>query len=146
MSEWVVIITSVLGVLGGGGAFVSFILYRKQQKRFKTAEAFEKEVNALRAAVATLEAAQGVYETQLTAQSIRIDEFQKTIANQDGQIRHIRNEKHTVEIKHAKNKTAINRAYECPFCEDKAACPVLKQRADNEEQYLREIQRDKKPE
>ena len=45
--DWLQIISIVFGVLGGSGALVTYLLYSKQLKRFKNAEAFEKEVQAL---------------------------------------------------------------------------------------------------
>ena len=41
--DWLQIISIVFGVLGGSGALVTYLLYSKQLKRFKNAEAFEKE-------------------------------------------------------------------------------------------------------
>lgn len=49
--DWLQIISIVFGVLGGSGALVTYLLYSKQLKRFKNAEAFEKEVQALKAAM-----------------------------------------------------------------------------------------------
>ena len=37
--DWLQIISIVFGVLGGSGALVTYLLYSKQLKRFKNAEA-----------------------------------------------------------------------------------------------------------
>lgn len=125
-------IIQVIALLCGSTTIVTFILYRKQQKRFKTAEAFEKEVIALRGTMETL-------QNQITFQAGRIDEMQKLVISKDMYIEQLSSEKHIIEVKHAKNKSAINTAYACTYCKDKSECPVLKKRAENEEAYLKEI-------
>ena len=126
-------ILAAFSALCGGSTFFTLFMYRKQQKRFKTAEAFGNEVSALAAA-------QGLLRDQITFQAGRIDELQKLLVSKDDYIGQISAEKHTIEMKHAKNKSAINKAYECRFCENTADCPVLIQRAQNEEEYLRKIE------
>jgi TPP-dependent indolepyruvate ferredoxin oxidoreductase alpha subunit len=108
------------------------VLYRKQQKRFKTAEAFEKEVTALKTTVEIL-------QQQVAFQEGRINETQKLVINKDAYIAQLSQEKHAIEIKHAKNKSAINKAYGCGHCSDASLCPVLKQRTENEEEYLKTL-------
>lgn len=55
MSDFTTVLSLILGFLGGGGALVTYMLYRKQLKRFKNAEAVEKEVATLRSAIAAME-------------------------------------------------------------------------------------------
>lgn len=134
MNEFMQIFSLIFGVLGGSGALITFLLYRKQLKRFKNAEAFEKEVEALNKTVLIL-------QQQVEWQGKQIENMQRTIGEKDAYIVQLTADKHVLEIKHAKNKGAINRAYECTLCNDKAECPVLKKRAENEEDYLRKIER-----
>lgn len=134
MNEFIQIFSLIFGVLGGSGALITFLLYRKQLKRFKNAEAFEKEVEALNKTVLIL-------QQQIEWQGKQIENMQRTNGEKDAYIAQLASDKHVLEIKHAKNKGAINRAYECVLCNDKAECPVLKKRAENEEDYLRKIER-----
>ncbi len=55
MSDFTTVLSLIFGFLGGGGALVTYMLYRKQLKRFKNAEAVEKEVATLRSAIAAME-------------------------------------------------------------------------------------------
>ncbi|MDR0541154.1 MAG: hypothetical protein LBH19_02955 [Dysgonamonadaceae bacterium] len=126
------IITSIITVLCGSSTIITFILYRKQQKRLITAEAFEKEVDALKSAVETMRQQLQFYDGRLT-------EMQKLVIGKDAYIEQLSKEKHVLEIKNAKNKSAINKAYECNHCTDISLCPVLMQRTINEEEYLKKI-------
>lgn len=127
-------ILTAITTLFGGTSFYTILLYRKQEKRAKNAEAFGKEVTAL-------QTAQGIYEKQLESQSKRIDELQKQLTNQDARMRELREDNNILEIKHAKNKSAINKAYSCTFCPSTGQCPVLVQRAINEEDYVKQIEK-----
>ena len=129
--DWT-LITSIVSLLCGSTTIVTFVLYRKQQKRFKTAEAFEKEVIALKGTVEIL-------QQQITFQENRITDTQKLVINKDAYIAQLSHEKHVLEVKHAKNKSAINKAYGCIHCSDASLCPVLVQKAANEESYLTEL-------
>lgn len=131
--DWT-ILTSIISILCGSSTVITFMLYRKQQKRFKTAEAFEKEVTALRATVEIL-------QQQVTFQEGRITDTQKLVINKDAYISQLSHEKHVLEVKHAKNKSAVNKAYSCSHCPDAALCPVLIQRAANEEEYLKSLEK-----
>jgi preprotein translocase subunit YajC len=126
------ILTSIISILCGSSTVITFILYRKQQKRFKTAEAFEKEVTALKTTVEIL-------QQQVAFQEGRINETQKLVINKDAYIAQLTQEKHALEIKNSKNKSAINKAYSCGHCSDISLCPVLKQRTANEEEYLKTL-------
>ncbi|MDD4728575.1 MAG: hypothetical protein PHN55_07485 [Dysgonamonadaceae bacterium] len=129
--DWAIIM-SILSVLAGSSTVVTFVLYRKQQKRFKTAEAFEKEVEALKNTVETM-------RQQLTFYDGRLTEMQKLVVGKDAYIGQLSQEKHILEIKNSKNKSAMNKAYGCEHCSDVALCPVLKQRALHEEEYLKSL-------
>lgn len=131
------IILGVLTVISSGSAIVIGLMFRKQTARVKNAEAVEKEVQALRGTVVSLQKQQEFYEKRLEA-------MQKLIIDKDNYIAVISHDKEVVEIKHAKNKSAINRAHECEFCKgDTAKCPVLAQRMRNEEEYLQSIEKRK---
>lgn len=131
------IILGVLTVISSGSAIVIGLMFRKQTARIKNAEAVEKEVQALRGTVVSLQKQQEFYEKRLEA-------MQKLIIDKDNYIAVISHDKEVVEIKHAKNKSAINRAHECEFCKgDTAKCPVLAQRMRNEEEYLQSIEKRK---
>lgn len=131
------IVLGVLTVISSGSAIVIGLMFRKQTARVKNAEAVEKEVQALRGTVVSLQKQQEFYEKRLEA-------MQKLIIDKDNYIAVISHDKEVVEIKHAKNKSAINRAHECEFCKgDTAKCPVLAQRMRNEEEYLQSIEKRK---
>lgn len=127
-------ILAAFSAVAGSGTFVSLLMYRKASKRQKNAEAFEKEV-------ASLQAAQNVYKDQLNYQGSRIDALQREITTQDARMRELREDNNILEIKHAKNKSAINKAHECTFCNSIADCPVLRQRTKNEEEYVAQIEK-----
>lgn len=126
------IITTIVSILAGSSTIVTFVLYRKQQKRFKTAEAFEKEVDALKNTVETMRQQLQFYDGRLT-------EMQKLVVGKDVYISQLSQEKHTLEVKNSKNKSAMNKAYGCEHCTDISLCPVLMQRAENEEEYLKSL-------
>lgn len=46
MEIWVAVVSGVLALFGGGGAVVSWMLFRKQSKRIKNAEADSAETKA----------------------------------------------------------------------------------------------------
>ena len=129
--DWT-ILTSIISILCGSSTIVTFILYRKQQKRFKTAEAFEKEVDALKNTVETMRQQLQFYDGRLT-------EMQKLVVGKDVYISQLSQEKHTLEVKNSKNKSAMNKAYGCGHCTDISLCPVLVQIAANEEEYLKSL-------
>lgn len=131
------IVLGVLTVISSGSTIVIGLMFRKQTARIKNAEAVEKEVQALRSTVVSLQKQQEFYEKRLEA-------MQKLIIDKDNYIAVISHDKEVVEIKHARNKSAINRAHECEFCKgDTAKCPVLAQRMRNEEEYLQSIEKRK---
>lgn len=130
------LLTSIISILCGSSTIVTFILYRKQQKRFKTAEAFEKEVDALKNTVETM-------RQQLQFYDGRFTEMQKLVVGKDAYINKLSQEKHTIEVKNSKNKSAMNKAYSCEHCLEVSLCPVLMQRAANEEEYLKSLNNEK---
>lgn len=133
--DWT-ILTTIITVLAGSSTIVTYLLYRKQQKRFKTAEAFEKEVDALKNTVETM-------RQQLLFYDGRLTEMQKLVVGKDVYIKQLSQEKHTLEIKNSKNKSAMNKAYSCEHCSDISLCPVLIQRAANDEEYLKSLNKSK---
>lgn len=132
MSDFTTVLSLILGFLGGGGALVTYMLYRKQLKRFKNAEAVEKEVATLRSAIAAMEQNQKWYEERLAS-------LQKLLLEKESYVEVLSKDKNLLVIKHSKNKGAINKAYECSFCPDTSKCPVLIQRSKNEDEYLRTL-------
>ena len=125
-------ILGVLTLISGSTTGISLFMYRRQSRRFKNAEAFEKEVAALSSTVENL-------KSQISFYDERLNKLQELIVNKDVYIGVISEEKNALEIKHARNKSAINRAYACGYCSDLKDCPVLKQRTKNEEEYLKII-------
>lgn len=129
------ILTAITVISGSLAGFVGF-MYRKQTKRFKNAEAFDMEVVALKKTIELL-------KEQVEWQAGQIIEVQKLVAQKDVYIEQIVKERHILELKHAKNKSAINCAYSCINRESHqlptATCPVLIQRQKNEEEYVKEI-------
>lgn len=134
MADWISILGIVLGFLGGGGVVVTWILYRKQEKRLRNAEAVEKEVESLRKTVETLQLNQTFYEERLKA-------LQALVVEKDTYIGVLSGDKHTLEVKHAKNKSAINLAHSCGFISCPDDCVVLRQRAKNDEEYAKRIEK-----
>lgn len=132
MSDFTTVLSLIFGFLGGGGALITYMLYRKQLKRFKNAEAVEKEVATLRSAIAAMEQNQKWYEERLAS-------LQKLLLEKESYVEILSKDKNFLEIKHSKNKGAINKAYECSFCSDTSKCPVLIQRSKNEEEYIRTL-------
>lgn len=132
--EWYNILSIVLTFLGSGSAVVTWLLYRKQSVRIKNAEAFEREVEALRHEIEELRASVEFERSQR-------EKDKELLAKADALNRQLRSEFNNVEIKNAKNKSALNKAYECTFCPDSSLCPALKQRKKNEDEYLVELQR-----
>lgn len=133
MGDLISLLGIIFGFLGGGSALMTWLLYRRQSERIKNAEAFEKEVSALRSEIEELR---------------KSVEFERKQREQDKEIiskleiinTQLHAESNTLEIKNARNKKAINSAYGCTFCHDSSNCPVLKQRQQNEDDYLRELQ------
>lgn len=132
MSDFTSVLSLIFGFLGGGGALVTYMLYRKQLKRFKNAEAVEKEVATLRSAMAAMEQNQKWYEERLTS-------LQKQLLEKESYVEVLSKDRNLLEIKHSQNKGAINKAYECSFCPDTSKCPVLIQRSKNEDEYLKTL-------
>lgn len=126
-------ILTILSAVFGGTSFYTLLLYRKQQKRFKTAEAFGQEVTALEATITTLQKQVEFHEQRLNA-------TQQQLMERDAQYTQLMKEKHVLESKNYKNKTAINSAFSCEFCEDTKDCPVLKQRTKHETEYLQSLE------
>lgn len=131
--DWT-ILTSLISVLCGSGTVVTYALYRKQQKRYKIAEAFEKEVVALKATVETM-------QTQLRFYDERLSEMQKLVVGKDAYISQLSQDKHLLEVKNARNKSAINKAHGCGHCANVSDCPVLRQKTANEDDYLKQLNR-----
>ena len=92
--DWLQIISIVFGVLGGSGALVTYLLYSKQLKRFKNAEAFEKEVQALKAAMSVL-------EQQITFQAGQITSLQQSYAARDTEAKQLERSLHICEVKNS---------------------------------------------
>lgn len=122
-------LTSLISLIFGSSTIVTYGLYRKQQKRLRTAEAFAKEVEALKSTINAMQQQMQYYEGRLT-------EMQKLIIGKDTYIAQISQDRHTLEIKNAKNKSAINKAYGCVYRSDTHACPVLTQRISNEKDFF----------
>ena len=129
MSDFTTVLSLIFGFLGGGGALVTYMLYRKQLKRFKNVE---KEVATLRSAITAMEQNQKWYEERLSS-------LQKLLLEKESYVEVLSKDKNLLEIKHSKNKGAINKAYECSFCPDTSKCPVLIQRSKNEDEYLKTL-------
>lgn len=132
MANWLQIISLLFGLLGGGGAFVTYLLYSKQMKRIKSAEASEKEITNIRAGL-------DVMRDQISFQAGQIAALQKALIERETDNETLRKEKHVLEVKNSKNKSAMNKAYECKFCPDTSKCIVLIQRKQNEEDYLKTL-------
>lgn len=131
MGNLISILGLLVGLLGGGGVFITWMLYRKQTKRFKEAEAFEKDAQAWKTALESL-------QNQVNWQEERLSILQKTLLEKESYVLVISKEKDILEVKHAKNKSAINKAH---GCELSSSCPVLKQQAKNDDEYIHSIEK-----
>lgn len=127
-----ILIPLISSLLASG--VINVVLYRKVDKRTKTAEAFEKEVLALSNAMESMKKHQGYTDN-------RLEWMQSELTKKDMYNSQLMKEKHTLEVKHSRNKSAMNKAYECTFCDDKSQCPVLMERRNNDEQYLAELKK-----
>lgn len=138
MESWVQIVLAFIGLLGGGGLVVSALFFRKATKRLKTAEAYSAEFDGLSKTCSEL-------RSQIEFLNGRMNAMQELNINKDVYIGTLSNDKHVLEVKHAKNKSAINKAHECSFCDSPSTeCVVLIQRTKNEEEYLRMVERQNK--
>lgn len=109
----------------------TWVLYRKQSVRIKNAEAFQHEVEVLRKEIDEL-------RKSLDFERKQREEDKKVISTVEGLNAHLYEAKNTLQIKVAQQKKALNRAFECMFCEDVAECPVMKQRRYNDDNELKE--------
>lgn len=133
MLDFVSVLGVVFGFLGSGSAVLTWVVYRKQSLRIKNAEAYEKEVDVLRKEIAELRNAIEFERKQREADREVIVRLE--LLNSE-----LRDKNDVAEIKNARNKKALNKAYECEFCPDSSKCPALVQRKRNEDEYLRELQ------
>jgi len=129
------VLYAVLGSLGAIVSLISFLYFRKQSKRLKTAEAFEKEVEALKSTIQEL-------KQQVNWDSDRIKQLQEMYNEKDAFLHIVTKEKHTIEVKHYRNKEAIACANHCRFNPDASKCPVVIRKTANDKQYLNELKSD----
>lgn len=106
-------ILSTVTCIFGGTSLYTLVLYRRQTKRFKDAEAFEKEVKAL-------EAALNVMREQIEFCQTQIETLQKSVLHKDGRISHLNG-----VIVAAHNCSHITNVTECPVLVKKSEYDVL---------------------
>ncbi len=122
----------VVGIVGGSSVLMQWIFNRDTKKIDNTA----KEVASLQSVVTAL-------QREIDNQSTRIDRLLNEITERETSLSILRKDKHTLEVKHAKNKSCINKAFACEYLTDKNKCPVLIARAENEKAWTEELERKK---
>ena len=127
------VVGGIFTLLGGGSALLSWYYNRKQNRRLLEAEAAVAEYARTASEITSLRAQMVFYEERLAA-------LQKMVESKDGYIQVLSHDKDVLEIKHAKNKSVINKAHECEICDDLTKCPVLRQRKINDDAYAAQLE------
>lgn len=104
-------ILSAVTCIFGGTSLYTLVLYRRQTKRFKDAEAFEKEVKAL-------EAALNVMREQIDFCQTQIETLQKSVLHKDERISRL--------------NSVIVAAHKCSHV---TGCPVLVKKTEYDALY-----------
>lgn len=107
-------ILSAVTCIFGGTSLYTLVLYRRQTKRFKDAEAFEKEVKAL-------EAALNVMREQIEFCQTQIETLQKSVLHKDGRISRL--------------NRVIVAANKCLHITNVTECPVLVKKSEYDALY-----------
>ena len=107
-------ILSAVTCIFGGTSLYTLVLYRRQTKRFKDAEAFEKEVKAL-------EAALNVMRVQIEFCQTQIETLQKSVLHKDGRISRLNG--------------VIVAAHKCSHITNVTECPVLVKKSEYDALY-----------
>lgn len=107
-------ILSAVTCIFGGTSLYTLVLYRRQTKRFKDAEAFEKEVKAL-------EAALNVMREQIEFCQTQIETLQKSVLHKGGRISHLND--------------VIVAAHKCSHITNVTECPVLVKKSEYDALY-----------
>lgn len=132
-TDVVKILSIIFGSLSSITAIVTLFVYKRQEKRIKNSAAVETEVRTLRAALEQM-------ERQVSWALEQLGITQTLVTQKDAYIEQLTKELHVLEVKHSRNKSAINEAYSCVFCEGKMnLCPVIIRRAKNEEEYTKRL-------
>ena len=128
--DWVSLLNWIFGGAGLLGIVSSFLFFRAN-KRIKTAEANEKEIENLKTIIEQM-------KNQILFLNEQINSLYKQLGEKDAVIGQISREGSLREIKYAQKKKAISQAHDCPYSND---CPVLAMQAKLEEGYLRKIEK-----
>lgn len=107
-------ILSAVTCIFGGTSLYTLVLYRRQTKRFKDAEAFEKEVKAL-------EAALNVMREQIDFCQTQIEILQKSVLHKDERISRL--------------NSVIVAAHKCSHITNVTECPVLVKKSEYDALY-----------
>lgn len=107
-------ILSAVTCIFGGTSLYTLMLYRRQTKRFKDAEAFEEEVKAL-------EAALNVMREQIEFCQTQIETLQKSVLHKDGRISRL--------------NRVIVAANKCSHITNVTECPVLVKKSEYDALY-----------
>lgn len=124
--HWIEIISQILGV-GGVLGFISWILFYKESKRLKVAEASRDEL-------ANLNTTLGSLQKQVEFQGTQIDRLQEEL-KEERRLRTLSyREIDELQKKYNLKKLAINCAFSCKSQND---CPVLIKLKEIEEDYYK---------
>lgn len=107
-------ILSAVTCIFGGTSLYTLVLYRRQTKRFKDAEAFEKEVKALEAALT-------VMREQIDFCQTQIETLQKSVLHKDERISRL--------------NSVIVAAHKCSHITKVTECPVLVKKSEDDALY-----------
>ena len=126
MAQWVEIISQILGA-GGVLGFVSWVLFFKESKRLKAAEASKDELANLNTTLESL-------QKQVEFQGKQIDRLHEEL-EEERKLRALSyRQMNELQKKYNLKKLAINSAFSC---DAQRNCPVLIKLKEIEENYLK---------
>ncbi|MDR1339251.1 MAG: hypothetical protein LBK58_04265 [Prevotellaceae bacterium] len=125
------VIEIISAIFGAGGifGFISYVLFFRESKRLKSAEATEKELTNLTGSIKILQG-------QVEYQGKEIIRLQEQLSGKNQLIQQLYRERDIIEKKYAQKKSAINEALACPVDKNKM-CPVLVRLKEIENEYLK---------
>lgn len=117
-------------LLFGASGLVSFVLYYKQTKRTKNAEATIKEIGALKNTIDLL-------EQRIESLHKEVGILQQRIDSKDGVLDAMQKRYSELEKKYNMKKSAISCALSCTGTSANE-CPVLKRQTELDDKYLKQ--------
>lgn len=134
MTNIISFIQDILLPLIGTSGIIWTILYYKQTRRVKTAEATNSEIDALKNAIQTM-------REQVDHLNQQIERLHKRVEKKEELVDILRSNLSLKEWKYNLKKQSIAQAYGCSFSKD---CPVLERQSLLDSEYLEKIESIKK--